>query len=221
VDGAFPGCRIVVSINDPAAIEREAEAEPYRAAGRLTAVASAHNLLESVLVAADGVEYPLLVTTGDNVLMTSDALREFHAFALREGVDAASMVARKEAVLAAHPEGQPRFWEFRDGAFSGCNTFWLKERASFAAAEIFRGGGQFLKFPKRFIAAFGLTNLIGFRLSLFSIRRMEARLSKRFHRVIRTFVVDHGELAIDVDTEFSHEVAERLLAARRAEERRS
>jgi hypothetical protein len=196
VDGAFPGCRIVVSINDPSAIEREAEAEPYRAAGRLTAVASAHNLLESVLVAADGVEYPLLVTTGDNVLMTSDALREFHAFALREGVDAASMVARKEAVLAAHPEGQPRFWEFR-------------------------GGGQFLKFPKRFIAAFGLTNLIGFRLSLFSIRRMEARLSKRFHRVIRTFVVDHGELAIDVDTEFSHEVAERLLAARRAEERRS
>ena len=214
VEAAFPGCPIVVSINDPAALDGESEARAYFEAGRLTVVPSARNLLESVFAASEESAFPLLVTTGDNVLMTPAALQGFHAFALRESADAAVMVAHKEAVLAAHPEGQPRFWEFRDGAFSGCNTFWLKNREAFSAAEIFRGGGQFLKFPKRFIAAFGLANLIGFRLGLFTIERMEQRLSKRFGKVIKAQMVEDGQLAIDVDTGFSHQVAERLLRAR-------
>jgi hypothetical protein len=124
------------------------------------------------------------------------------------------MFARKEDILAAHPEGQPRFWKFRDGEFSGCNTFWLKDRAALSVAEIFRGGGQFLKFPKRFIGAFGLPNLIGFQLRLFDTERMLARVSRRFGKRVKVRIAADGELAIDVDTEFSHAVAERLLRKR-------
>jgi hypothetical protein len=87
----------------------------------------------------------------------------------------------------------------------------MKDRDAFSVAEIFRGGGQFLKFPKRFIAAFGLANLIGFRLHLFTVRHMLARISKRFGKTIRAQITDNGRLAIDVDNEFSHRVAERLL----------
>jgi GTP:adenosylcobinamide-phosphate guanylyltransferase len=214
VDQAFPGCRIVVSINDPHALDDVPEVRPFVEAGRLTTAASASNLLESLLTVADGVGYPLLVTTGDNVLMTPDALRAFHAFALAENADAVAMFARKEDILAAHEEGQPRFWEFRDGAFSGCNTFWLKNRDAVATAEIFRGGGQFLKFPKRFVGAFGLGNLIGFRLGLFTVDRMLSRVSRRFGKRIRAQIVSDGRLAIDVDNEFSHLVAQRLLSSR-------
>jgi GTP:adenosylcobinamide-phosphate guanylyltransferase len=213
VDAAFPDARIVVSINDPHALDHEPEAKRFFDAGRLQTVASAKNLLESVFAAADGVDFPLLITTGDNVLMTPDALRGFHAFALSQDADAAAMFARKEDILAAHSEGQPRFWKFRDGEFSGCNTFWLKDRESLSVGEIFRGGGQFLKFPKRFIAAFGLTNLIGFRLNLLTVHRMLARISKRFGKQIMVQITDNGRLAIDVDNEFSHQVAERLLRA--------
>lgn len=220
VDAAFPTARIVVSINDPRALDSNAEARRFFDAGRLTTVTSAKNLLESVFAAADGgVCYPLLITTGDNVLMTANALRGFHEFASREGADGAAMFARKQDVLAAHPEGQPRFWEFRDGAFSGCNTFWMKDREAFVVGEIFRGGGQFLKFPKRFIAAFGLANLIGFRLKLLTVDRMLARVSKRFRKVVKAQITNDGQLAIDVDTEFSHAVAERLLRARGVRER--
>lgn len=219
VESAFPGCRIVVSINDPAALDDEPEAQPLFKAGRLTTVASTPSLLESVFAAADGVDYPLLVTTGDNVLMTGHALRAFHRFALAERADGVAMFARKEDILAAHAEGQPRFWEFRDGAFSGCNTFWIKNRGALVVGEIFRGGGQFLKFPKRFIAAFGLANLIGFRLGLFTVDRMLARISRRFGKTIRAQIVDDGKLAIDVDNEFSHLVAERLLGERKARKR--
>lgn len=213
VDAAFPGAPIVVSINDPHALDGEPEARRFFEAGRLKVVASARNLLESVFAAADGVAYPLLITTGDNVLMTSAALCDFNDFALRENADGAAMFARKEDILAAHPEGQPRFWKFRDGEFSGCNTFWMKDRSAFTVAEIFRGGGQFLKFPKRFVAAFGLLNLIGFRLNLFTVDRMLARLSRHFGKRVKAQIVGDGRLAIDVDTEFSHLVAERLLRA--------
>ena len=77
VENAFHGCKIIVSINDPRALDDEQEAQPFFSAGRLTTVASARNLLESVFAAADGVDYPMLVTTGDNVLMTAHALRAF------------------------------------------------------------------------------------------------------------------------------------------------
>lgn len=214
VDAAFPTAWIVVSINDPHALDNEPEARRFFDAGRLKVVASAHNLLESVFAATTDIEYPLLVTTGDNVLMTPEALRGFHTFALSENADCAAMFARKEDILEAHPEGQPRFWKFRDGEFSGCNTFWMKDKAASGVGEIFRGGGQFLKFPKRFISAFGLLNLIGFRLGLFDVKRMLARVSKRFGKKVVAQITDDGRLAIDVDTEFSHLVAERLLGAK-------
>ncbi len=210
----FPGAGSWSRSTIPRALDDEQEARPFFNAGRLTTVASAKNLLESVFAAADGVAYPLLVTTGDNVLMTAHALRAFHSFALAENADGAAMFARKEDMLAAHAEGQPRFWEFRDGAFSGCNTFWMNDRDAFVVGEIFRGGGQFLKFPRRFIAAFGLINLIGFRLGLFTVDRMLARISKRFGKRVQAQIVNDGQLAIDVDTEFSHLVAQRLLRAR-------
>jgi GTP:adenosylcobinamide-phosphate guanylyltransferase len=221
VDAAFPGARIVVSINDPAALAAESEARPYLDAGRMTVVPSAPNLLVSVLSASEGARFPLLMTTGDNVLMTPEALRSLHAFALAQHADAAALFARKEDVLAAHPEGQPRFWRLRDGEFSGCNTFWVKDRDAFQVGEIFRHGGQFLKFPRRFIAAFGVGTLVGFRLGLFTVDRVLERLSRRFGKRIRVQLADRGELAIDVDTEFSHKVAERLLRARDGVERSS
>lgn len=219
VDAAFPEAPIVISINDPHALDKEPEARRFFEAGRLRTVASAKNLLESAFAAAEGVSFPLLITTGDNVLMTPEALRGFHAFALSEGADAAAMFARKEDILAAHAEGQPRFWKFRDGEFSGCNTFWMRDWAASSVGEIFRGGGQFLKFPKRFIAAFGLANLIGFRLNLFTVDRMLARISKRFGKRIKVQIASDGRLAIDVDNEFSHKVAERLLRASGVPER--
>jgi GTP:adenosylcobinamide-phosphate guanylyltransferase len=219
VDAAFPGCRIVVSIDDPAALDGVPEAGRLIASGRLTAARSARILLESVIEAVAGAAFPLLVTTGDNVLMTPQALRHFHSFAIGEGVDAAVMFARKQDVLAAHPEGQPRFWEFRDGSFSGCNTYWLKDRRAFTVAEIFRGGGQFLKFPKRFIAAFGLVNLVAFRLRLFTLEGMQARIARRYGKSVKAQIVDDGSLAIDVDTEFTRLVAERMLRARGVSDR--
>lgn len=214
VDTAFADAQIVVSINDPRALDHQPEARRYFDAGRMRTVASARNLVESVFTAANGIHFPLLITTGDNVLTTPEALRGLHAFALRERADAAALFARKEDVLTAHPQGQPRFWRFRDGEFSGCNTYWIRDRSAFVAAKIFRGGGQFLKFPRRFTAAFGLVNQIAFRLRLLTVGGMLARVSKRFGTRIRVQIATDGRLAIDVDNAHSYQVAEQLLRAK-------
>ena len=61
-----------------------------------------------------GADGPMVVTTADNVLLTAGAVREV-AERLRGGDDAVVALARKEDVLAAHPEAQRNFYRFRDG----------------------------------------------------------------------------------------------------------
>jgi len=58
VDAAFPDSRIVVSIDNPRALENEPEALRYSEAGRLTAVASATNLMASVVRVQIQVQWP-------------------------------------------------------------------------------------------------------------------------------------------------------------------
>ncbi|TIX50519.1 nucleotidyltransferase family protein [Alteraurantiacibacter aquimixticola] len=211
VNAAFPDARIIVSINDPTALEAEPEAQPFIEAGRMTIVPSAKNLLESVLAAAGGASYPLLMTTGDNVLVTAEAYRNFYASALEQEADVAAMMAHKEDVLAEHPTGQSRFWKFADGEYSNCNTFFARDADALSVGEIFRGGGQFLKFPKRFVGAFGVLNLIGYRLGVLKTKTMLDRVSRRFGKKIRLQITDRGRFAVDVDDQNTYDVTEKLL----------
>ena len=52
----------------------------------------------------------------------------------KPGVDGVVMMAEKRDILAAHPDGQRRFYAFRGGAYSNCNLFWLTDDRAFKAA---------------------------------------------------------------------------------------
>lgn len=175
-------------------------------------VAAADNLADSVYAAAGGAEGPVVVTTADNVLLTPGAVAEM-AGRLFAGDDAVLAFARREAVLAAHPEGQRNFYRFADGEFSNCNLYGLS-RQGLRAAEVFRGGGQFVRHPGRVVAAFGLVNLILLRFGLVSVDRAMARLSRRFGIAASAVILDDGAHAIDVDNARSYRIAGELLAAR-------
>src|SRR3546814_8115687 len=58
--------------------------------GRLTIVPAADNLADSVLAVAGVAEYPLLITTADNCLLTPATIAEIEAEAMRLGVEARS-----------------------------------------------------------------------------------------------------------------------------------
>jgi len=203
---------IVVSINDPAILVGLPTADRLLAQGRLTALKAAHNLAESVLAAAKQAQFPLLVTTADNVLMTPDSIALMVAGA--GDADAAAAFARKADILSAHPEGQRRFYEFADDGYSNCNTYWIGRPAALRVVEIFREGGQFAKNPRRVIAAFGLVNTLLFRQGWLSLTTALRRVSRRMKIELVPVVLADGSYAIDVDNERTHRCASEIMERR-------
>ena len=177
-------------------------------------VPAADNIADSVYRAAEGSSLPVVVTTADNVLLTPGAVRQVME-SLAGGADAVLALARKEDVLAAHPQGQRRFYRFRDGEYSNCNLYGLSRRG-LKLAETFREGGQFKKNPMRIARAFGFFNLLLLRFALVSLPAAMQRLGRRFKVKAASVVLADGAHAIDVDNKRTYDIAAELLDRRAA-----
>ncbi|MEW5685973.1 MAG: NTP transferase domain-containing protein [Pseudomonadota bacterium] len=176
-------------------------------------VEAADNLADSVHAAAVGVEGPMVITTSDNVLLTPGAVRQM-ATAVTGGADAAVAMSTERAVLAAHPQGQRRFYRFADDSYSNCNLYALSGPRAAAAAEGFRSGGQFAKKPLRMIMALGPVNLALLLTGRLTLRGALTRVSRRFRLKVEPVILADGAHAIDVDNARTYGCAETLLAAR-------
>jgi len=203
-------------------LEPEAHGEVRRLAERyaergipIEFVANARNIVDSVHEAAGADAGPFLITTADNVLLTSAGIAQVRErLALVDGVLA---LARKANVLAAHPEGQRGFYRFRDDEYANCNIYALANRKALEkGAEIFRGGGQFMKSVWRMIRAFGPINILMLRLGAYDREAAMRRLGRRLGITIEATEFTDGSLAIDVDNERTYRVCEEILARREA-----
>jgi GTP:adenosylcobinamide-phosphate guanylyltransferase len=216
---AFPDARILISIHDPAVIADLPGVEALSAAGRLQLCVAQAGIVESVEAAiaeAGGdAAFPLMITTADNVLAEPDYLRGVHDAALAGEGDALAVLATRESIRAAHPEGQRKFYEFSDVAIANCNVYWLRARNALGAAEAFRQGGQFAKVKGRIAKAFGIWNLIRFRMGWWTLDGAFRAISRRFGVRVVPHVTPDGAFAIDVDNERTYDIAELLLAQRK------
>lgn len=174
--------------------------------------AAASNLADSVIQAAAETPGPYIITTADNVLLSADSITAM-VRALTQTRVAIAMSPRA-SVLAAHPEGQRRFYRFRDGEYSNCNLYGIADGAALRASEIFRGGGQFSKKVCRVIDAFGLVNLLLLRFRLVSLESGLRRVSGRIGMDIGPVILTDGSQAIDVDNDRTYAVAYDLLRER-------
>lgn len=207
--------RIVTS--DGEMVREALQSECPAVANRLEFVAARDNLADSVIAGASGATYPLLVTTADSVHLTPATIDELVDKASAVEGGAAVAMARREAVLAVHPEGQRKFYSFSDGAFSNCNAYWVGDARALEAAETFRSGGQFVKFPMRIARAFGIVNLLRFHFGIGSTATVFDSFSRRFGFPVRLIELSDGAAAIDVDHARSHRVASEIFAARAKE----
>lgn len=204
--------RIFISTHHATLLDDLADPVVDRLGARLEVVRAADNLADSILAVANKADFPLFVTTADNCLLTAETIAEIGKEAERLGVGAGVALARREDVLAAHPEGQRRFYEFSDVAVSNCNAYWIGDRGALRAAEAFRGGGQFVKKPVRVMRAFGIVNLLRFRFGLGPIHHIFQRISRKLDVDVAPLLVRNGATAIDVDNERSLRVTEALMA---------
>ena len=184
------------------------------AQGRLTFHAGAHNLVDSIFAGAEGASFPMIVTTADNCLWQAEDYAEFIRKSLSAGADAGAALARKEDVQAADPRGQAKFYQFADGGFSNCNTYWVGSEKALKAAEVMRGGGQFVKHPMRIAQAFGVMNLIRFYLGNGTREKLFGQVGRRMGLTMEPVVMSNGTCAIDVDNRRTWEVTDRLLRER-------
>lgn len=175
-------------------------------------VIAADNIADSVILASRGHEGPIIVTTGDNALL-SHASIDAMVDALERG-DVAIAMARKDSVLRAHPRGQRRFYAFRDGEYSNCNLYGLASSRAFAAAEIFRGGGQFAKKVNRIIKAFGLLNLFLLRTRAITLEQGLERIARRIGLSIGLVILPDGTQAIDVDNDRTYDAVSSIIEGR-------
>jgi GTP:adenosylcobinamide-phosphate guanylyltransferase len=210
--------QVLISIDDPPALNRVPQVREGVAAGRIRVTRARTNLVDSVISALQGASFPVLITTADNVLLDPASVARIEAEALARKADVVVAFARKADVLAAHPDGQRRFYAFREDAYSNCNAYWIGSAKALAAAEVFRQGGQFAKHPGRIIQAFGLTNLIRFRLGWGTLEGVFRGLSRRFRLKLAPVVLENGAVAIDVDNARTLGVAEEVLSARQPPE---
>lgn len=209
---ATPGLSELRIVVEPATAAAIRAALPRTAP--LVFVEAADNLADSVYAAAAGVTEPMLVTTSDNVLLTPGAVHDVLA-PLARGADVALALCTEASVLAAHPQGQRRFYRFSDDAYSNCNLYALGGPGAMAVAESFRSGGQFAKRPLRMIVALGPINLALLLARRLSMRGAIRRLSRRFRLKVEPVILADGAHAIDVDNPRTYACAEFLLARRR------
>lgn len=197
------------------------EPELFAVIGRLAGVhnvecvAACPNLADSVAGGMAGISGPVVITTADNVNLSARATTAMAA-ALSGGADVAIAMARKNDVLDAHPEGQRRFYRFRDDHYSNCNLYALSGHDALKAAEAFRGGGQFAKSARRIIDAFGLANLLLFASGSLTLEGAMRRIGHRFGLRIVPVVLGDGRAAIDVDNERTYRIAETFVLERAA-----
>ena len=212
---AFPQSPLFVSVEDFSIIAAEPTVARLHEEGRLTPVGAEHHIVDSVVEASRTTGFPLILCTADNVLMSVEGFRAIAATGSEPGVDGVVMMAEKRDILAAHPDGQRRFYAFRGGAYSNCNLFWLTSANAFKAIESFRYGGQFAKRKRDAVRALGLGALFLYASGLVTLDGMFRHFSRRFGVTIRALVAQDGRLAIDVDNERTHRVAEEIIARNR------
>jgi NDP-sugar pyrophosphorylase family protein len=218
---AVPGLQRIRICIEPAAVE--AVKTVRGASGDLGVpvdyVPSAPTITESAYASAAGISGPMVITTGDNVNLTPGAVQEM-LDAMANGAEAVLAMATREAVLVAHPEGQRRFYEFRDAAYSNCNLYAMAGPEALRVAETFREGGQFAKNKKRLIRVVGLFNILLFRFRLASLQTAMKKLSRRFGVRLEAVVLADGAHAVDVDNPRTYAIAETILLAKEELRRR-
>ncbi|TAM10614.1 MAG: hypothetical protein EPN72_09090 [Nevskiaceae bacterium] len=165
----------------------------------------------SVAAAFERCGAPLLVTTADHALLRLAWITDFLA-GVPAGCDVAALLAPRAAVMAARPETHRTFLRFADGAWSGCNLFWL---ATPRAAEVVRFWQSIeaeRKHPARLVRRLGLCFALRYRCGRLTL----GDALERLHTLCgaRAAVVESadGLAAIDVDKPADLDLVRRIVA---------
>jgi GTP:adenosylcobinamide-phosphate guanylyltransferase len=166
----------------------------------------------SALLGFEQLGAPLLVTTADHALLQPKWILQFLA-SVPPGVDLAVLLARRATIERTVPQTRRTYLRFSDGAWSGCNLFYLATPRAAAAIALWQRVEQDRKRPRRIVRHFGPQLLLRYltgRLSLASALAFVGKSADvRIHPVDSPF----GLAAVDVDKPADLDLARRVIGA--------
>jgi len=218
LQGAGCATPIIVSIDDPKALESTPAIDTLREQGTLDVRRSLESPSRSVsdVLSGDAGRDPLLVTTADHALLTPEMLEYFDAAARQCDADVLVGLVSATLLSAHYPESTRTYLKLRGESWTGANLFYFRTPRAIRAARFWVRAEQHRKRPWRLAAAFGPTLLL-----LYAIRRLDLagafeRVSRVIGAKIQAVALPFPEAAIDVDRVSDLELAEKILAGRTA-----
>jgi GTP:adenosylcobinamide-phosphate guanylyltransferase len=173
------------------------------AAGPVGSVAAALDVL--------GTETPILVTTADHPLLSTEMLEHFLRHAPKHAAVSVG-VAEESVVRAVYPGAVRTFYRFKDESVSGCNLFLLRGQKARPVVDFWRRVETARKQPWRVAMAVGPSTLAAFFLGRLGLEAAMARLSRRVNAPLACVRLPFAEAAIDVDKPADLAIVERILA---------
>ena len=210
--------RIYVSIESQEILDSVPALKTMREAGEIQYIHSEDNLYQSIKLSAGQIEdpWPLVFSTGDNALHTSEMVDHFCAEIFDAPIDAAVAMTPSSVILEAYPEGKRAFLKLKDGGWSSCNLYALKNDKALISARVFEGGGQFGKHPRRLLAAFGIWFSLLYKFKWATIHQLAKILSRRWKLGLKVVRMPFADAPIDVDNPGDFKLTEAILKSRRA-----
>ena len=174
---------------------------------------SGQGISSSLAAALPPGDDPLLVTTADNVLLTSTMIAKFLGDA--EGSDVAVAMVERDTLLARYPQSKRTWLKFRGGWWSGANMFRLRGRRVLPLLDFWGRIERDRKKGLKIVAAFGPWLLTGALLRLFTIQQGVGRAGLRFGLKAKVVPMSEPEACIDADKPADIDLIEAIFAARR------
>lgn len=141
---------------------------------------------------------PILLTTGDNVLLSHDMITHFCAAAQHH--DIAVAMVESIILLAEYPESKRTWLKFKGGKWSGANMFWLGDRdKALPLLEFWQSIEQDRKKGRKIIGAFGIGFLLASILRLLTLPEAIKRAGQKFGADIALIAMPQAQACIDVD----------------------
>jgi len=207
--------RIVVCIDEPAALETLPELTALRSQGLLEARSALDSPSRSVadLLANVAPGERVLVVTADHALLTRDMV-EHITRADAGDADVLVAVVTADVIRERYPETRRTWLKFRDDWVSGANLFAFLTPEAARAAEFWVRAERFRKQPWRLVGVFGPRALLAFLLRRLDLDAALARVSTAVGARVRAVRLPWAEAAIDVDRPADLALVNRIIAER-------
>lgn len=216
IDGATMLARVVAALRDAGAgrIAVVVSSDAVRAAALALGTEAIDAAAGPSASAAKGFALlgaPLLVTTADHALLRPEWVTRFLTD-VPDDADVAVLLARRDVVEQAVPDTRRTWLRFADGAWSGCNMFWLATPQAAAAIDLWQRVERDRKRPWRIVGRLGPRLLWRYLTGRLTLAAGLARIGALAGVRVRMVASPFGLAAVDVDKPADLDLVRRLVA---------